>query len=201
MTLKSGVISKGETFSAIAKLCEGMTCRIWAWLCRYDELCNNIYVVKSSPTSARKVDEFDSLPWTIIFLLGSHSKKHVFLQKRALDLSIFHEATFNMMHKLKWAWSFRNNPRQMAYRQLCSRNPVPDRGRSCPEIEAFSSGLKRVILRVNKQMYKFSPNISGFVVHALKFAKQYRRHFVRGDKDGVFASFLMSCTFHCLHSR
>ena len=191
MAMMSDTPSAKEVRDASLRMSSGMSSREWAWLFRIDELRDNIYIIDDNPVTARHVDEFDNLPWTLLLLLGCHSRKHIFIRRRALPLQQYHQAATDMINRLKWAWHFRNTAKGPFVKKLRNRSVCSYNGEKPPPgLNTFANNLRHAVheavVRVNHTLHRLQSNMAGYVKHAFRFVKQQRLHIVQSDKDGVF---------------
>lgn len=133
----------------LSRWCGGMSIRDWAWLARADELRGNLYVVCSSSLTASPPRACDLIPWRVLLLLGSYSKKHCFLTSKCFPNTVHRRATKRLSTTIKWVWHFKDSsiddPQRGDIRPLIKREPRSYPGLSTKEIEAFHSGITRVV--------------------------------------------------------
>lgn len=87
---------------AATRMLQGASINDLAWLSRGADLCNNVYSVHGSPSVAAHPAVGD-LPWPVLLLLGSHSRKHLFLRRRALNMRSLHKSINDFTNRILWS--------------------------------------------------------------------------------------------------
>lgn len=166
-------------------------------LCRCSELLNNIYVVEKDGHSATKAMLEDALPWPVVLLLGSHSRRHIFARGRQLPMQEVERSCNDFANRVKWRWHFRKRKpeieaEKLKHKQLVKRRPREYRGRSLAcienlalavanEVKLFCKTANSRIAR-NRERYR----MPGFVISAPRWLDKLCFAVVPSDKDGVF---------------
>ncbi len=168
----------------------------FAWLARYDTLLANMYVVDDSGHTATQAELLDKLPWPVVLLLGSHSRKHIFSSGRRLSLQETTRSCQDFSNRLKWRWKFKHTPdrdeNDRSEEQLVKRRPREFRGTTRAAVDIFASEFKSFIVGESKKANsRIARNRSkhmkpGFVAYALKWLQKSGLAVVPSDKDGVF---------------
>lgn len=174
--------------AAVIKLMEGMNANDIKWLANEEELNGQLYVLAPNPTRVIAADH--SIPWPVRLLLGAHSRKHVFLNKRPLCLKQAVVASKGMVNRLKWSWFFKDDQREKGSPQLAKREPMPFEGLVPPELDGLAAHLRRAVVSAHKRansMIATSPSRTPrFVQYAMRWLKNSGLRAVLSDKDGVF---------------
>lgn len=138
--LAEGVPTKEEALAVARQACLGMSRQDWSWLCRYDELLKNLYVVVDWPIRAVVADRSLNLPWSFALLLGSYAKKHVFASKGQMDPKALRRASRNFCSHVRWAWRFRDADDDLENTRLVKRDPRACEGLVAPEVDLRMPG-------------------------------------------------------------
>ena len=114
----------------IAHWLRGIDLNALAWLAKGDALLNNIYIFDESSASASH-PEHGNLPWYVLLLIGSLSRKHIF----PLKIPPWKEVRASCLEtcdRLKWSWHFRNEPAQVHNVRLKLKRQVRQFSLDCP---------------------------------------------------------------------
>ena len=165
----------------------------WAWLFRPQALLDNIYTIVENPLEAVTLTAEAELPWPVALLLGSHSRKHRFPNRRLLSILKGQRAAKDLVHRLKWSYHFRLAEREQHYRPLVSRRPRPYEGSTAGEINGFSYDLMRAVREGYEKANRYirgcgavSLTTPRFVKWALSWMRSQNLRAVLSDKDGTF---------------
>ena len=86
--------------------------RDWALLLHVDRLYDRVYLLDSAARSAHRLSEpprersGTEVPWPVVWLLGGHSRKFVYLNGRMPTLQHLREDVWKCIHRLRWRWHF-----------------------------------------------------------------------------------------------
>ena len=164
-----------------------------AWLLREPELLENIYVLESKDAEAVNPSP-QTLPWFVVLLLGSCSRKHIF-QSRLPPLKVFSRSIQDACNRLKWQFHFRDCPSDKSDR-LKIRRRVKEyhKSSSLPiELTWCCKNLSDRLLEQYKSAKRIfesrrilGEGVPSFVYAALKWLQRNRMKSALSDKDGVF---------------
>ena len=131
------------------------------------------------------------LPWTVVLLVGSHSKRHIF-RPSVLRWKTVHANLEDFANRIRWKVALRGS--QSGDRPLLRR-----RVRSCtaamfdattqpklPELEGFIRGLKNVVVKRCRAVVGSRSPLPSYVQHARRWLRDHDLVPVLSDKDGVF---------------
>lgn len=171
-----------------------MSLHDWAWLARSDELRQNLYMINPD-TLAAEVPSVDTrIPWCVLLLLGSYSKKHRFLTRQQFKPITWRSIAKNLTNRIKWAWRFKRYPVDGAvadrYRMLVKRDPRAFEERAETEVEDMCKDLalriKRHFILANKRIARDTRlGFPAFVTKARGWLREHDHIAVQSDKDGV----------------
>lgn len=184
--------STKEVDAALMKLLKNTSCETLAWLCRENEACENIYVADGAKYSAAHPPP-GLLPWPVLLLTGTFSKKYVFVRKpNNIDVLHVTKALKNLEHKIKWKWFFaEESTNDLPVGKLISRPPKSFHGDVPKVLKGFITDIK---YSVNKfvennnisSVMDQDGNTPGFVRYALTWLKNHDLQVHPSDKDGIF---------------
>jgi hypothetical protein len=185
--------TKRQTQAEVVKACRGMTAKNYAWLCRYDALLENMYAVWPDQHVAVVPDRSAGIPWFVALLLGSTSRKHIYINNRGLQLAPVRKAIANLVNKIKWCWHFRHSERDAPWQKPLVRREVRRyKAIVPPEVAVFTRRIaataERQVRIANKRIArrKCYGNTPAFVMMALKWLRHNGMQALQSDKDGVF---------------
>ena len=164
------------------------TLRDLAWLTRPDELMNNVYVLDNMESAARHPVSKE-LPWHVLLLLGSFSKKHVFLKKTLPEWKRVRQAGIDMVNKLRWRFHHRDSDQAMPQTLGLSKSTAPCKHVKDPEFNWVEMRVKNWLsesygcAELHKSKLQSRPH---FVTAAINWIKDNNMVACVSDKDGVF---------------
>jgi hypothetical protein len=169
---------------------KGMNLKHWAWLCRGSEMLGNLYLVSDRSVPAAPPTYEDKLPWPVVLLLATHSRKHRFLSGALPQLQPYVRGIEDLANKVKWAWRFRHNE-PGTRSALCKRSTRHFEGLASPEIMKFATNLKYTLGKLIPTMLKnfkrrHSASIPAFVKIGCRWLSENNLRGIQSDKDGVF---------------
>ncbi len=181
-----------------------MTVTDWAWLCRARQLHEHIYLIDADSMSAHTADSSLDLPWNVALLLGSHSRKHVFLGKNTINMKTAWRAASGISNRLKWSWLHRASTDDTWEAPLCKREPLECKRMCSNKVNVLAGNLKRLVVdhvvRANRRIARSSDTFSNrpaYVTFALKWMKKNGYLAAQSDKDGVFV-LVRTCVYDML---
>jgi len=178
----------------LSKLVRGFRFRDCIWLSRYEEMLGNIYLItapRPSPGiagvfSARCLEESDGVPWPLVLLLGSHSKRFVF-SCSTLRWSTVHRQLADFENRVKWLFKFWGSSARAEHaRPLGSRKVAHCGDVLPPELAAVVAGVKRRTIEACKKVVNKKSYHPVFVDYSLKWLAKNKIEVQLADKDGVF---------------
>eukprot|EP00969_Alexandrium_andersonii_P322632 14255437-Alexandrium_andersonii.AAC.1 len=90
---------------AVVRLLKGESVQDAAWLSRGSlVLRRSLYVVNSALVASIPAE--GELPWPILLLFGTHSRKHIFRSKADCSPDVMRRAARSLCTKIKWWWHF-----------------------------------------------------------------------------------------------
>lgn len=161
------------------------------WLCRAKQLVENIYAISGDSLDAF-VPHNLKLPWCVLLLLGSHSRRHVHLSQKQICLKKIHRAARALSNKIKWRWHFRlaeEDPTKLL--PLYRREPREYRDQADASVETFAREAYRTVMEqavlANKAIARTRySNKPSYVRIAIQWLKNQNLTAIQSDKDGVF---------------
>lgn len=184
-----GAMNPKLKIAAMWKLLRGASARDWAWLAK-EELLTHIYVVDSERRAARYPFKGE-LPWPLLLTFTTRSRKHLFIGKKRLEYKYFAETGRRFLNSMSWAWFLKGAP-ESDFRPLLPRSPVNFGGDAPPEIRAFSSQVRSLLMNNMKAANKHiastmsRSNTPEFARFAIQWASERNLELAQTDKDGVF---------------
>ncbi len=169
---------------------KGMNMKHWAWLCIGGELLNNLYLVLDKSEAAAPPVAENEIPWPVLLLLATHSRKHRFLNGALPQAQPYTRAIANLANKVKWAWCFRHSdPGKRS--TLCKRSTKHFDGLASPGIMAFARYLRYTLgnfIRTSFRNFKrrFTASAPAFVRTGCLWLIDHNLRGIQSDKDGVF---------------
>lgn len=148
-------------------------------------MLNSIYVLNESPAGLLGAHPKEgALPWPVVVLLGSYSRKHIFGASKHSSAAI-RARVQDFCNRLGWR-SLISPSAQDAHRPLVSR-----RVRACnqvvmPAVSAFCRAASRFLRSRVECATRVSDRLPGFLRFALRFLKSNNLTVQLSDKDGVF---------------
>ncbi len=141
------VSTKKEIGCAFASCTRHMQMEDWAWLCRAEELAGNIYVVDASRRA--QAPDPTTTPWTVLLLLGSHSRKHVFLGRKQLSMKMAWRAANSFANRIKLIWHFHSeeaSSENMNHMPICRRDVRSYKDAVLEVVDVFCKNAKREVI-------------------------------------------------------
>lgn len=179
---------------ALRYLFAGLSWNDFGWLAKPLELYDNIYTVLENPLLAVSLEP-GHIPWPVALLLGSYSRRHVFLRPCALRMTTAGTAIRNFGNRVNWKWFFENvevGP-TLPVKRLIPRAPLSFGGTAAAEINWFTSEVRKCVedhfKRANKWVSRHkhtSVMVPSFVRWSLTWIRNRQLRAVLSDKDGVF---------------
>lgn len=162
-----------------------------AWLARGAEaLCELMYTVSDDlSTSILAVGE---LSCTILSDFGTYSRRHRLCSNARIKMSDVGCDAQCCTRRPAWQWHHRHTFDARGDRQVCRRDPLPNRGALPPEVKAFNAELRNLmaehVREVNRNIGFRPPcTIPGFLRLAKKWCQDRNLRVSPSDKDGVLA--------------
>ena len=174
----------------LRRLVRGLDGLLLAWLFRLDELYGNIYMVERGAEGWQaKFPDAGSLPWPVLLLLGSHSRKHIITPGNFRRAELV-KSLNDTVSRIKWAWLFRKETGDFS-KPLLKRDLLHCHSRTPPTIEAFCRRLKEVGLEAGKKLTLEGgckeAQKPAYMKFALRWLREKDYRVALSDKDGVFA--------------
>jgi len=185
---------------AFRSLVAGCSSTDLAFLINWRELLSRVYIFDDTTKSVRHPRHDllaeDGVLWPVVWLLGRHSKKHIFNSSKVPTLRGVHEAVRDFINRVKWRWSLRESavPDWKGSGKISKKSP-PFVDRVSDELDQWTVKLKqgfmeqadrrRQILISGKN--RTWSNLSKLVVFATKLLRSSDWIPVVSDKDGGFA--------------
>lgn len=166
------------------RLLAGIRLRDIAWLVRFDSMLDNIYILNDSPVGLLGAHPKEgSLPWPVVLLLGSYSRKHIFGACR-ISRKVLVSGVRVFCNRLRWRsliTAADNATRPLVKHSVRNCNSIV-----MPAVNAFCRAASRFIWSRVEIAARFSDHLPGFLRFALKFLKTQNLKVELSDKDGVF---------------
>ena len=106
-------------------------------------MLQNFYLVLHRDEQAAPPTVDDRIPWPVVLLLATHSRKHRFLSGMPPRMKPYVQAVSSFARKVKWAWHFRHSEGTVYKKPLCKTAVKPYSGTPLgPEISAFCRNLE-----------------------------------------------------------
>lgn len=171
------------------RLVKGIRVRDLIWLARFDEMLRNVYVL--TPDGSGSFDAIHpargSLPWMVVLLLGSHSKKFIFTPQK-LTWKLVHSRLGDMTNRMKWAAVFKaDSPKSqlpLVKRRVLTCSDIKSEDRY--KVEAVAKNIKNLVVQQCKALVNRTIRPPRFVVAALAWLQKMDYIPTLSDKDGVF---------------
>lgn len=168
----------------VQRLMVGIKLRDIAWVMQYENMLRNIYVLNDSPTGLMGAHPKEgSLPWPVVVLLGSYSRKHIFGACR-VSRSLLVSRIRDFCNRLRWR-SIIISPDD-GTRPLVKRSVRTCNKTVMPVVSAFCKAASRFIWSRVERATRVSDPLPGFMRFALRFLKSRNLKVELSDKDGVF---------------
>jgi hypothetical protein len=170
----------------LGRLVRGFRFRDLVWLARREELLNNIYSLSDTSVGleAFNLDDSDNIPWPVVLLLGSHSKKFIFAPGK-LTWKTVHERLGDFSNRVnwiaKWFWSDSVYSRPLVPRRVMSFNEMED-----PLLAGVIAGVKSIVKDACRIVVGRRPVVPYFVSWATRWLPSNGFSPQLSDKDGVF---------------
>lgn len=183
--------------AAVLKLLAHTPAESMAWLTRREDLCRNIY--RQEPIIghgnfrtggfAAYHPDFSEIPWPVMLLLGSFSKKHIWEAVHKIPLRLVGDALATWDCRLKWAFFRRHKAETDVELKPLVRFEIPP----CKDVldaivPKFSSAFKDEVMRhIKKASLIWNYHLPGFIRYARRWLLQNEMAAQLSDQDGVFA--------------
>ena len=156
----------------------------------YEQVSANIFeydpvaLTKSSPIG---------YPWQVLWLMGSHNTKHIFVSNQKPSAQVYSQDALNFINKLKWRVKLRGQE-GASIRMKRSRNTAPFKGVTQAPVDHWCNLFRKYVahhaVKACKQAYGMRcSNMSRLVRNALSIIRSKRDvwSIVVNDKDGGFS--------------
>jgi hypothetical protein len=181
--LRSTTGVKGRADDYLSKLVRGFRWRDLVWLARADEMLENIYLVKMvAGVPKASHPEAGVLPWHVLLLLGSHSRKFIFSPRR-VTWKLMHKYLADFRNRAWWQNALRDA--EPSAKPLLPRD-VPHCSKTVPaQIADMVAGVKKIVVQAAKPVVDRRSLRPAFVRAAVRTLSSESVVVKVSDKDGV----------------
>lgn len=158
------------------KLTAELSLRDFAFILRFEELLQNIYVIDSDGVNAAAEHPSDGMfPWPVVLCPGAYSKKHVFCPG-ALSVKTARARVEDFRRRIQWTVA----PRDAQHRESC-RTVLP------AVVRFFVNAVRDTVVNKVKTAVRARSRLPAFVRFTIRWLRDNHLRAVISDKDGVFA--------------
>ncbi len=102
-------------------------------------------MLTDSPLTAATPDVSMRIPWAVALLLGSHSRKHIFIGNQKLFFRNLRDPLRDMVYRIKCQWHFRKSEGPPSEKPLLRRSVRTYKDMVPAEIAAFGRSLANAV--------------------------------------------------------